>query len=281
MISLSKLHTEEDFGFLKLVEKETANLPLTATTTGEADIPEVMSDTAETTGEAAVLDVDVETFKVAYKAFDDALKTAATTETSAELIAADEERDDAWLAAYRFVKTLTAHPTAETAKIARQIKATFDKYGNPTGLSRTEESGVLHNLLQDLSALTTEERTATGFSPWLTRLEDAETSYLDLLAVRTAEKAGVVTGLVKITRQTADKAYRALVNTVNALIIVNGITPYETFTDNMNVHIARLKTVLKARQTKADNAAAGATTTTPDAPTTESDAPVVSGETAE
>lgn len=253
---------------MKLVDGETANLPLTATDDTAADVPDVMADTG-TTGEAAVLDTAVADFKTAYAAFDDALKQATTTETSAELIAADEERDDAWTAAYLFTKSLIKHPTEETAKIARRIYATFGKYGNPTQLSRTEESGVLHNLLQDLNMLTTEERTATGFTPWLIRLEDAEDSYLDLLKARTAEKANMITGIVKTTRQAADKAYRTLADTVNALITVNGITPYETFTDNMNVHIARLKTVLKARQTKAANAAG----------TDSSDAPVTDEET--
>ncbi|MBB4620450.1 hypothetical protein [Parabacteroides faecis] len=39
------------------------------------------------------------------------------------------------------------------------MKALINKYGNPTELSQTEESGVLHNLLQDLKALPQENRT--------------------------------------------------------------------------------------------------------------------------
>ena len=56
---------------------------------------------------------------------------------------------------------------------------------------------------------------------------------------------------MKEIRQTADNAYRSLVELVNALTVVNGEAPYATFIDHVNAIIDRQNTVLKARQTNA------------------------------
>ena len=78
-----------------------------------------------------------------------------------------------------------------------------------------------------------------------------ETAFLSAVSQRTEETAARQVGIVKEIRQTADNAYRSLVELVNALTVVNGEAPYATFIDHVNAIIDRQKTVLKARQTNA------------------------------
>ena len=143
------------------------------------------------------------------------------------MTATDAGRDDSWRGTNAYVKAMCNHPTADVASAAAEVKSLFDKYGDPTSLAQTEESGVLHNLLQDLEAF------------------DAAA------AERTEADAARQVGIVKETRTAAEAAYRSLVDTVNALAMINGDTAYATFIDHVNAMIERQKAISKARSTRA------------------------------
>ena len=143
---------------------------------------------------------------------------------------------------------MCAYPDADLRAIAEQCKAVFDKYGDPTKLAQTEESGVLHNLLQDLEALPIAE---INFSVWVEDLKYKEEQFLAAAAQRTEADAARQVGIVKETRTAAEAAYRSLVDTVNALAMINGDAEYATFIDHVNAMIERQKAISKARATRA------------------------------
>lgn len=178
------------------------------------------------------------------------MKDSASTPSTALAAEADSARDNAWRGANNYLKAMTAHPANDVRQTAIEAKTLFDKYGDPTTLPQTEESGVLHNLLQDLKAIDGSKLTAITFDTWLANLESCETAFLAAVSQRTEEEAARQVGIVKETRQAADNAYRSLVELVNALTIVNDEAPYATFIDHVNAIIDRQKTVLKTRQTK-------------------------------
>ena len=227
---VTTLHVEECFSFLKQVETETANLP--------NEEPSA-SQTATVT-----------TFKTRVGDFDDALKASATNPATATATAADDARDAAWRGANNYAAAMCAYPDADLRAIAEQCKAVFDKYGDPTKLAQTEESGVLHNLLQDLEALPIAE---INFSVWVEDLKYKEEQFLAAAAQRTEADAARQVGIVKETRTAAEAAYRSLVDTVNALAMINGDAEYATFIDHVNAMIERQKAISKARVTRAKN----------------------------
>ena len=148
------------------------------------------------------------------------------------------------------------HPTADVASAAAEAKSLFDKYGDPTSLAQTEESGVLHNLLQDLEAFDASKRTLLNLDVWIADLKTKEEAFLAAAAERTeADAARQVAarqvGIVKETRTAAEAAYRSLVDTVNALAMINGDAAYATFIDHVNAMIERQKAISKARSTRA------------------------------
>ena len=230
-ISLPSLRVEEDFGFQKLILAETENLP-------SEETPSVQT--------AAVT-----AFETAFNAFDNALKASATNPATASATDADVERDQSWRAANAYVKAMCSHPTADIANAASEAKSLFDKYGDPTSLAQTEESGILHNLLQDLEAFDSAKRTSLALDVWITDLQEKEDAFLAAAAQRTEEDAARQVGIVKETRTAADAAYRSLVDTVNALAMINGDAEYATFIDHVNAVIDRQKSILKARTTRA------------------------------
>ena len=240
-ISLTSLRVEEYFGFQKLVLAEIANLP--GQDEDEPGLPEVQS-TAQ-----PALTTAVNSFEAAFNAFDTALKASATNPATATATDADTARDQSWRAANAYVKAMCSHPTADIASAASEAKSLFDKYGDPTSLAQTEESGILHNLLQDLEAFDSAKRTSLNLDVWITDLQEKEDAFLAAAAQRTEEDAARQVGIVKETRTASDAAYRSLVDTVNALAMINGDAEYATFIDHVNAVIDRQKGILKARKT--------------------------------
>lgn len=179
------------------------------------------------------------------------MESSAANPDVATASAADTARDQAWRGANNYLAAMCAHPDEETRNTALMLKADFDKYGDPTSLSQTEESGVLHNLLTDLKSWAEHIRTAVTFDPWLNDLNAKEEAFLEAVAARNRSEASRAAriGLVKERRTAAESAYRTLVETVNALSILNGEADYEDFIDHVNAMIDRQKTVLKTRAT--------------------------------
>ena len=229
---ISALRNEESFGFLKVVVAETDNLPDEETT-------------------PAVLTNAVSALKEAHKQFDYALESTAANPDVATASAADTARDQAWRGANNYLAAMCVHPDEETRNTALMLKADFDKYGDPTSLSQTEESGVMHNLLSDLKSWAEHIRTAVNFDPWLNDLNAKEEAFLEAVAARNQSEASRAAriGLVKECRTAAETAYRTLVDTVNALSILNGEVDYADFIDHVNAMIDRQKTILKTRAT--------------------------------
>ena len=231
-INLTRLRTEEDFGFLKLVLAETENLP------------------AEET--PSILTAAVNSFETAFNAFDAALKASATNPATASATDADVERDQSWRGINAYVKAMCSHPTDDVASAATEAKSLFDKYGDPTSLAQTEESGVLHNLLQDLETFDSSKRTSLALDVWIADLKTKEEAFLAAAARRTEADAARQVGIVKETRTAADAAYRSLVDTVNALAMIEGDEEYATFIEHVNAVVERQKGILKARKTRGE-----------------------------
>ena len=243
-LNVKQLRTEECFGYLKQVVAETANLPIQE----ETDSPSKLSTMSATD---SILETKVNSLTTSYNAFDDALKASSTNPTTATATATDDARDASWRGANNYAAAMCAHPDAEVAANAAEAKSLFDKYGDPTKLAQTEESGVLHNLLQDLEAFDASKRTSLNLDVWIADLKTKEEAFLAAATARTEADAARQVGIVKETRTAAEAAYRSLVDTVNALAMINGDTAYATFIDHVNAMIERQKAISKARTTRA------------------------------
>ena len=255
ILSLSRLRNEEAFGYFKLVMSLLPYLQKEA----EPENPDVVSveggvSALSGSGEVinAMLEAPINAFEAAYQAFDVALESS--TADSAEAKAYEELRDRLWRSNNAYIKAMTAHPNPELAAIAERLKAEFDKYGDVTYLPVVQESGALHNLIQDIQAIPAQDRSKIHYEEWFNALDTAENNYLAAVAARTDVRSEKEVGAVKRTRTEAEAAYTHLVEVVNLLAKVEGDTAYLPFINRMNVLIAEQKATLKARQTRAAKA---------------------------
>lgn len=237
---LGNLRIEEDFAFHQRIQQYAQDLPTTGALIAEG-LPET-SVTFLTTG--------VNTHKTAVESLDGALKVSTTVPSAKWVTEADASRDFAWTGLYYYVKAMTAHPDASIAAAAERALAILEKYGNPTAKPQLEESGILHNLLQELN----EAKEAGDFNgldiePWMERLENAENSFLTATDEKVQEEAAREVGLSKQARQAADDAYRKLVDIVNMLAAMHGDEKFATFIGNVNALVEQQRTKLKTRAT--------------------------------
>ena len=266
-----RLRNEEAFGFFKLVISLLPHLLKEA----EPENPDVVSveggvSALSGSGEVinAMLEAPINAFETAVRAFDETLENS--TADSAEAKAYEELRDRLWRSNNAYIKAMTAHPNPELAAIAERVKAEFDKYGDVTNLPVVQESGALHNLIQDIQAIPAQDRSKIHYEEWFNALDTAENNYLAAVASRTDVRSEKEVGAVKRTRIEAEAAYTHLVEVVNLLAKVEGDTAYLPFINRMNVLIAEQRTTLKARQTRASKAKEPVTKPImPEEPTTE------------
>lgn len=225
---ITRLRVEEDFGFQKRIESETALL------TEETDKPMV------------------DAYKAAVATFDAALKTSTRNSQSSAAVRADEKADAAWSGLNAQTKVILSHPNPELQLVACEAYALIQKYGNITGMAYNEEYGRMHNLLQDLAALGVGKQKQIYIDAWVTELQLRYDEFMAADAARTAEESTRIVGVVKQARIDADAAFRTLVERVNALALVNGEAPYATFIYHVNVIIRQTQAVLAARRTRGE-----------------------------
>lgn len=237
---LGNLRIEEDFAFHQRVQQYAEELPTTGALIAEG-LPET-SVTFLTTG--------VDTHKTAVDGLDSALKVSTTVPSAKWVMEADAARDFAYSGLYNYVKAMTAHPDESIAEAAKRALEILEKYGNPTAKPQLEESGILYNLLQELNeAKEAGDFTDLDIEPWLTRLENAETSFLNATDAKVQEEAAREVGLSKQARQAADDAYRKLVDIVNMLAAMHGDEKFATFIGNVNALVEQQRAKLKTRAT--------------------------------
>lgn len=237
-INITKLRVQEDFGFQELVKNETDQLPLTESAPGY------------TIGLKTV----VEDHGKAFEEFDTSLKAAQSVPSAAEVSDLDRQRDNACTKFFTFVRGVSGHPDVNIALIGADAVAIFKKYGGGSIVDQpqNQESGTLRNLIQDFRALDTSKLTQTGIKAFVDDLEEKQTAYLAAVKKRAREERAKIIGVIRQKRQACDAAYLKLVETVNALIVVTGDTPYKDFVESVNSHISHQKTTLANRQTNAD-----------------------------
>lgn len=239
-LGVANLRTEEDFGFqqqVKVLADE--KLPTTGSLAAEG-LPEES---------VVILTASVKEHGDAVAEMDDALKDSVSVPSMAAAVEAEQGRDAAWRGLNNYVKAMTAYPDEAIAASAVMAKALIDKFGDPTDKPQTEESGILHNLIQEFEARMSTDFADLSVAVWVTNLKNKEQSFLTNMQLRTEEEATRQVGIVKEKKLLLDTAYRNLVEKVNAMVLFHGEAKFASFIDQMNILIDRQKTVLKARAT--------------------------------
>lgn len=241
-IDLKLLHQEEDFGFHKLMLIETAKCK-------NAKVVPRHTEYAE-----------------AFAHFDEVLKPGGKDPMTALVAKGVNDRNGIYTGMSGQARCMLKHFNPDKVAIAQGACDIIDKYDDPRPLAYIKASGVIENLIQDLKVFDNEEEedrptiesadivnnrlSVIYLKEWVDELERLNNNFIKLFSDRNAAQAAIITGASKEAREEADKAFRALVRRVNALIETDGEDDFKDMVSKMNELIDYQQTTLNARATR-------------------------------
>lgn len=233
---VNAMKVEEDFAYHQVVQAKVTHLPLTESATGYS----------------VGLKTAADAYNKAVEELDKVLESSKSIPAALDAAKKDAARDKSWYLMRNFVKASVGHPDAEVNEIMVEALRHFDKYGDLMRATQMEESGRLHNLLEDLRGMGTTKLAKAGLTPYFNDLEQKNKAFVDALNVRVDEKGERLNlGLIQKRRKETDEAYRRLVEVTNALVVINGEAPYLAFVKPVNALINEMRATLANRRTTA------------------------------
>jgi hypothetical protein len=168
-------------------------------------------------------------------------KSVFTVEISAQ----DHVRDGVAHGFAESVDALTHHFDPEKREAANRLSVLVKHYGNIAAKTIDKETEAIDDLLRECGNATYQPLVERlGLGEWLAQL-NRENEHLKALMERRYEESANRPHLkMKAARAAVDKAYRAMIDQVEALILVNGVGRYQALANDLNAIAERYKTLL-------------------------------------
>jgi hypothetical protein len=188
---------------------------------------------------------------VVLKDEDVALKKINKSAYTAEIADEDSYRDELWRGMVDTNKAAMLHYDDEVRQAAKTNKIVFDTYGNLAPLSLDDESSSITNVLQDMRGKYADSVVKVGLTGWADALETSNNNVKRLMRERYSESADKTDIVLREARQKVDAAYNAVVERINAAIIIEGEEKYRDFVTAINVVIKRYADIMAQRKGRA------------------------------
>jgi len=178
----------------------------------------------------------------------DALNVVRHSSITDELYVADEARGNIFAGMRDLVKSYGNHFKPDMKAAASRLKVLFETYGNIAMRNINESSGTYTSFIADLRGAYVNDAKLIGLADWVTELEAKNQAYVTLKNTRYTEQANRPQINMKNVRTDVDASYRAIVEKINALVIVNGEANYKTFIMELNQRIEKYNTIINQRK---------------------------------
>jgi ElaB/YqjD/DUF883 family membrane-anchored ribosome-binding protein len=200
--------------------------------------------------EALKIEALFSAFLPLYGAEDEALKKVVKSALTAEIQEKDKRRDHLFRGMVDANKSALNHFRPEVQKAATRLKIVLDTYGNVVEKPLSEETSALYNLLQDIRNKYAQDAATVGLTEWVEELDAVNEAFGQLLDDRYEETSTRCDLVLKQCRHEVDEVYRAIVERINALAVVEGAAAYEGFIRNLNAIIDKCAAMLAHRHGK-------------------------------
>lgn len=181
---------------------------------------------------------------------DEALKLTRKSLLTDEIKALDDKRDEMYSYYRKGVKAFIGAPLEDIAEAAKTLDQHMTDYAIDPQMQLDKETGMLLNFTADLVGKYAEQVAKLNLTMYVTALKEANDKLHELTTQRTDERSTQVAGALKTARQATDKAYKNLVERVNALNIVEYDEAYDEFIDYVNTEIKHYKEQVLASKKK-------------------------------
>ena len=170
---------------------------------------------------------EIATLRKALTAEDAALKLAQKNLLSDEIKRADERRDTLYRTFKKFVEAAVDFPVKASAEAAVRLRQLLKEYNINPQMQLDRETGMLLNLITDLSGKFNNDVMRLGLTPLLVELKTVNQQLRTATNKRTNDRMLKIIGQLKLARTASDEAYRTLVLKANALAVIEGEADYE------------------------------------------------------
>lgn len=168
-----------------------------------------------------------------------------------DLLAADAEVDRIIVNLRMHLQALIHYPKDDVREAAQIVWDAIDQYGSPVKLSFTEEYAIVARMiatLEVIKGLDSSVLERATVAAWLPALREKYEAFMGMMKSYDSERATIVPGTIKATRQALIESWRALCDYINSLAIVSPSDELESLIGEMNARIQTRKTALKMRK---------------------------------
>ena len=197
-------------------------------------------------GVAALFDAHV----AALAREDDLLQKIVKSEYTEKIEIADKSRDRAYKNFKSIVKTATKHHNPVVVNAAKKLTIVLNKSGNVNKMSYRGETSAIYNLLQEFRGAYAADIELLRLTEMVDELERANKATEALLDTRDNERSARNHDKMIVLRAETDAAYHAIVERINAAVVMEGPENYALFIIKLNGLIDQYKIILARYKTK-------------------------------
>ncbi len=203
----------------------------------------------EKTAETLDVETAFATYQAAIEAEDAAMMKVVKSAITDEKEAADEKRDKLLTGSFELIRVSTKHFDATKCAAAKRLSALLSTYQGSDKAEYNDETSRIRNYIQEIrSEKYTTDATAIGLTEWVEALEEANEACVTLAdRYNTEQRDKNATGKVRDLRVQTDAAYRALVERINALTLLNGDEKYADLITRWNTRIDAYRNAISRR----------------------------------
>jgi hypothetical protein len=161
-----------------------------------------------------------------------------------EINAQDNVRDKIFRGFANAVQSSRNHFNADKRKAAEKINIVLEHYGNIAAKALDRETAAIDDMLRELNDNYAADVQLLSLNDWLTQLDAENQKFKQLMSKRYTEVARRPATSMKTARAETDKALRAMLDMLDALIRVNGTDAYMPFINELNAVNERYKNQL-------------------------------------
>lgn len=188
------------------------------------------------------------TYETLYPQEQEALQVIRRSATTEQLASTDAERDDIFRGFADAAKSMLNHFNPDKRQAAMRVKVVLDQYGNVARKPYDEETAAITKLVQEARGRLAGDISSLGLTDWLAELDSKNKAFDALMKSRYTEDAAKTELRMKEVRVEIDAVYRAMADRMDALMLINGVTPYEPFVRELNARVDRYNDTIAQRK---------------------------------
>ena len=178
----------------------------------------------------------------------DALDVIRKSMLTNDIAEADDLRDSTYIGLSDAIKSAGRHFRPEVQQAASRLQVIIGNHSNLIRKSYDEETAAINSLINDFNTIGAADLAIIGIADWVNELQANNNAFDDLKKGRYTEEAGKTQLQMKEVRLQLDEAYHAIVNRINALILVNGETAYINFVNELNQRVESYSKLVAQRR---------------------------------